>query len=261
MEFEYEFSHALRQIAEREVPPHVGDMAAGAQLRGTRRKRRRTIATTVATVAVMAGVGVGALTFQVRPAATEASSAPATVLAAASSAAPKITTPATSTEMLGLFRERLPAGLSLSDPLGIGSDTPPQKVPANLPPLPPRAAAEYVITDARGQGSVQITIVRWKDGETKSKDICQSTPTCTSSEQPGGGTLRVNRPTRSAFGLVWDVTYSKAGGALVTVTSSNLPGPGTHADGPTRDAPVLDTPQLQAIALDPVWQEVGKALQ
>lgn len=260
MPFEDEFSHALWQAADDAPPPSVEAMAVGAQRRGERRKRRRTIVAGAAAVVLLAGAG--GLVLQLRSSATPTvvSAAPVTATAdtgrsAAPTSAGKVVTAA---QMLELLRARLPAGLALTAPMSKGSDGP-QRGPVQ------EAMAGFTITDARGKGGVVVSVTRVGVMDPASRGFCppsaSSTPTCTGTAQPDGSYLWVNRAARAVGGeQLWEAILAKADGTLVTVSSSNLPGPGAGAQGPTRDAPVLDTPQLSAIVLDPVWQQVAAAL-
>ncbi|PBC70534.1 hypothetical protein BX265_5074 [Streptomyces sp. TLI_235] len=265
MPFEDQLSHALRQAVDAAAPPSVESMAVGAQRLGQRRRRRRTVVAGAAAVALFAGAG--ALTIHQRPAATVAGPAPTgsatgpagTSARPASPAAPTTPAPVTGARMLELFRARLPAGLALSKPLGPGSE-------ATTGPgrLLPHAMAGFSVTDARGEGSVTVEVIRDPPGNASERSFCPpptKTPTCTVTPRPDGAVLTVNRPKAAAGGEQrWQVDLLGADGTLVTVASSNIPGPPTRAEGPTRDAPVLDTAQLTAVALDPVWQQVAAGL-
>ncbi|WP_431677716.1 hypothetical protein [Kitasatospora sp. KL5] len=265
MPFEDQFSHALRQAVDAAPPPSVDSMAVGAQQRGRRRKRRRTVVAGAAAVALLAGAG--ALTAHQKPTTTATgpaptSSATGTAQASASPASPAATgvpVPVTAQQMLELFRARLPAGLALSKPMGLGSET-------TLGPGRPlrRAMAAYGVTDARGEGSVIVEVIRQRPGNPSERSFCPpptDPPTCTATPRPDGAVLTVNRAKRAAGGeQEWQVNLLGADGVQVSVRSSNIPGPPTTATKPTRDAPVLDTAQLTAIALDSVWQQVAVGL-
>lgn len=272
MPFEDEFSHALREAADAAPPPPLERLAVGAQQRGRRRRQRRVVVASAAAVAVLAAGGTLAL--RERPSATAAGPGPVAATAGPTSpgtasptpspsptpVASSSATPMTADQMLALLRGRLPAGLQLSNPMGQGTEPTPNA-------MLQMTMAAFTITDNRGSGGVELIVSRSApSSDLASNSQCAptphgATPTCTSSALPGGGYLRVNLPARAAGGeQVWTADLWQPDGVHVEASAGNLPGPGTRANGPTRDAPVLNGDQLTALALDPVWQPVGAAL-
>ncbi|GAA2746940.1 hypothetical protein [Kitasatospora cinereorecta] len=259
MSFEDELTRALRQAVDDAPPPSVEGIAFGAHQRGTRHKRRRAVVAGAAAVVLLAGAGTFAA--QLRPAATVAlppaqsstSPSPATTASASPSAEPAVTVD----RMLDLLRERLP-GAALSTPVGQVRGGDDQHAPVRT------ASAAFTVTDSRGSSSVLVRVVRFEPLNPSTRTFCpqgSTATTCTVTARPDGSRLTVNRSEAALGGeQVWDVTLLKPDGTQVIAESGNLPGPGSKADGPTRDAPVLDTPQLSALATDPVWQSVSDAI-
>ncbi|GAA2828813.1 hypothetical protein GCM10010441_61590 [Kitasatospora paracochleata] len=254
MSFEDELTRALRQAVDDAPPPSVEGIAFGAHQRGTRHKRRRAVFAGAAAVVLLAGAGT--LAAQLRPAATVAAPAaqPSTT---APSTAPSTEPTVTVERMLDLLRERLP-GATLSTPVGLVRGGDDQHAPVRT------ASAAFTVTDSRGSSSVRVMVVRLEPRNPSTTTYCPpgSTPTtCTVTARPDGSRLTAYRPEAALGGeQVWVVTLLKPDGTQVIADSGNLPGPGSKADGPTRDAPVLDTPQLSALATDPVWQSVSDAI-
>ncbi|MCX4749860.1 hypothetical protein OG455_30830 [Kitasatospora sp. NBC_01287] len=272
MSFEEEFSHALREAATDSPPVAVDLLALGAAERGQRRKRRRTVLASAATVALLAGVG--ALTLQPRPSAEAAGpsadgrGAP-TVSAAASGSptttpspsapspstpSPSATAPVSAEQLLELFKTKLPGGLQLSDPMARD----------NVDGVSNRFAA-LTVTDGRGSSSVEITIQHappWPNPTKPPIGNCLTTdPDCVGTAQPGGAYLLAYHPPRAAGGAQqWSAMFDRPDGARVIVDESDVPGPGTGRTEPYANALLLSPEQLSALALDPVWAPLAVGL-
>lgn len=106
-QFETEFCNALREAAEGAVAPRADLIATGAEQRGRRHKRRRTLL--VSAVTVVALVGGGVLTTGL----DHGSAAPGPTATPANGAI-------TSAQLSALLRSKLPANLRLGTPLGPG---------------------------------------------------------------------------------------------------------------------------------------------
>jgi hypothetical protein len=79
--------------------------------------------------------------------------------------------------------------------------------------------------------------------------------------QPGGAYLTVYLPDRPASGEQdWHASLQSPDGTTVTVSSGNIPGPGSDRHTPYPNGPLLTGPQLAALALDPAWHTAAAAL-
>ncbi|MCC9307287.1 hypothetical protein LN042_09255 [Kitasatospora sp. RB6PN24] len=259
MPFEDDFSNALREAADASEPPPVQLMAAGAAQRGRRTKRRRAILTATASVAVLAVAGT--LAVQSPPASSHSAVTDLSAAASVSASASVDPKPVTGDQMLALFKSKLPAGLQLSAPRSQGTEQ-------NDAGAVQMALAAYTAADGQGKGTVEITVTRQK-ADLNTKDLaCDSTwQGCTRTRQADGSYLRLDLPPKAdgshpdqgaAGSQLWAVQLQRPDGTVVTASSSNIPAPGqgsTMANGP-----FLTADQLKALALDPVWPQVGAAL-
>ncbi|TQF06026.1 hypothetical protein E6W39_32175 [Kitasatospora acidiphila] len=260
MPFEDDFSNALREAADASEAPPVQLMATGAAQRGRRTKRRRAVLAATASVAVLAVAGT--LAVQLRPAASHRATTDLNAAASVSASHPAAQAdsvdpkPMTDDQMLALFKSKLPSGLQLTRPLGQGTET-------NSQSGIQEAMAGYTVVDSKGSGGVEITVTHQRADLNSADMLCSPAWTnCTRTAQPDGSYLRLDLPPKAVGGeQLWAVQLQRPDGIVVTASSSDLPGPGAPmSPDPTRDAPVLTADQLKAIALDPVWLQVGAAL-
>jgi hypothetical protein len=255
MPFEDDFSDALRAAADASPAPAVELLAAGAQQRGKRKKLRRTLVASVATVAVVAGGGV--LATQLRPIPADrqsiASAAVAPSSASASPAADTTAEPVTAAQMLTLLKQQLPTGLQLDAVRSQGA-TPEPDVKADGP------FADYAVTDARGKGEVSINVQHLAAplNLTLKSLTCQEGAlkdgnSCTRTALAGGAYLRLlknNMTMADGTVMAWQAQLQRPDGILVTAESWNT---SPSNPTPTRAEPPLSTEQLGTLVQAPVW--------
>ncbi|MFE9421607.1 hypothetical protein ACFYNO_01450 [Kitasatospora sp. NPDC006697] len=276
-DYEEEFGAALREAADHSPEPLVELLAAGAARRGRAAKRRRTLLTATAAVVVLAGAGT--LAVQLQPAHKNGTAEQSVAAAAPGSSTPlpsgKPTAPVpppsagalagtpspsagagrpmTDEQMTALLQQKLP-GFKLSRPFGHGTEPAPGQ-------RGPGAYAGFTITDANGEGGVEIVVNHSKPAVPVAGNRCPGKADCTATTLPDGSVLTVNLPPMTSFGLQnWEVTLQNPNGVMVMAESGNVGTPGVAGMQPTGKATPLSGDQLKALAMDPDWQDIGLAV-
>lgn len=261
MPFEDDLGLALREAVDASPPPRLDLLATGAAQRGQRRKRRRTVLASVASVAVLAGAGAVALnqgpangptgiTVATGPTtATQSTTAtPPPTATPSPGSSPGATTAVPSSQVLKLFKSKLPDGFQTSHPVNLDLTEP-----------EPGVRAGVAISNGSGKGTASITITRGKSGPWLAPG-CGTTTTvshCTDTPLPGGAELMLWLPDRVPNGTqVWNATLKRSDGITLTVESGNVPDQGSGDTDVYPNPPLLTGAQLTALAEDPVWLPV-----
>ncbi|MEV4560579.1 hypothetical protein AB0K51_26785 [Kitasatospora sp. NPDC049285] len=251
---------ALRDLADRHPgggPAPVAELLS----RGRRARRLRTLtATATASCAVAVLAATTLVLAPSGPAAAPVAPSTGSASASASSGSPTPSpsptpTALTAAQLLEMLRAKLPPSLRLSEPWTHGPG--PNGLGASTGPTAISVAAAFTVTDGAHTGTAEIEISHVAPGNRP--DTCDIA-FCTVTPQPGGGSLTVYLPDYPGVPQVWRATLRRPDGTLITASAGNVPGAVSASMELYPNPPLLDGPQLTALALDPAWLAAATGL-
>ncbi|MFJ8041937.1 hypothetical protein ACIRBX_15700 [Kitasatospora sp. NPDC096147] len=246
---------ALRELADRQEV--TGPVPVDELLRRGRRGRRLRATTRVAAVAVGIGAVATAVSVLLPTPPTSLPGLPSEPPAAHSAPptggpavpSPSATAPASAPQLQEAFRARLPPRLTVTGTSG--------------PSVGAASAYEinvgWSLQVGAARGDARLHVSRWPVNRPADRPRC-TTPGCTDTDLPDGGRIRVYLPAQAANGRqYWEVSRLRPDGTQVTVSSSNVPGPGDGRE-PAPNAPLLTEAELTALAGEPAWHQAALTL-